>query len=278
MNADKVTYVDPMAGTNSSTCVVKMLLVSALRYGRVPFTTIEEVLAAAALRHDHKIVWSSPDEPVLFSLGRSRDGLDLKKPVTEKVMNKSLDQMALNAGVMAVLHDVRRGKARGTAHTKKTVLGVPNRTVANNVDHTVKALNSGVTENYIGHNQTKTFNMIAGDPLDDRLAPKCAPPGSITKFSGPQLKAYMDKKGLKYSPRSHANTLALEAMRPEELDKFHSEGQGVTPLYAPSAAAPESLDDSGYSSMLVDSETMPPIPATAHQLVIDKEAVAPVQS
>ncbi|SMR46173.1 unnamed protein product [Zymoseptoria tritici ST99CH_1E4] len=143
-----------MAGTNNSTCVVKMSLVSALRYGRVPFTTIEEVLAAAALRHDRKIVWSSPDEPVLLSLGRSRDGLDLKKPVTEKVMNKSLGQMALHAGVMAGLktHDVRRGKARGTAHIKKEVLGVPNRMVANIVGHTVKALNSGVTNNYIGYN------------------------------------------------------------------------------------------------------------------------------
>ncbi|SMR46174.1 unnamed protein product [Zymoseptoria tritici ST99CH_3D1] len=84
----------------------------------------------------------------------------------------------------------------------------------------------------------------------------------------------MDKNGLKYYPRSHANTLALEAMRPEELDKFHSEGQAVTPLYAPSAAVPDFLphslaacepypeqpslagnnpvDDSAYGSMLED--------------------------
>ncbi|SMY23111.1 unnamed protein product [Zymoseptoria tritici ST99CH_1A5] len=178
--ADVVKYVDPMdSAENNSTCLVKLLVVTALRHGRVSSTTIEDLLAQAAQRTDGKVIWKYPKQPVLFAMGGSGKPLRYDAPVDLAVMRSALRAIATNAGVVDAhtiqLYDIRRGMIRAGAHVADSVKGIAGRAAASIAGHSVQALNDGLTAMYAGHVQTAVYNKIAADALPDRLAPRTDP-------------------------------------------------------------------------------------------------------
>jgi hypothetical protein len=65
---DVVKFFEPLE--SNATCLDEILVITALRHGRVSScTSVEELLSTASARTDGKVVWKYPREPVLFGQG-----------------------------------------------------------------------------------------------------------------------------------------------------------------------------------------------------------------
>ncbi|KAF2221497.1 hypothetical protein BDZ85DRAFT_320676 [Elsinoe ampelina] len=197
-NESVVVFIDPMSDPSQNVvCVVKLLLVVALRFGRVKHTSLDAVLAEAAARRDGEVQWSAPKTPVLCQMARGISTLSYDKPAHQSQIRNALQDMSLAAGILVPVNTrfIRNGALRDVAYLSKSIKGVSDRCTALVANHTTKALDKGTNQDYIGHLQAPIWNMRAVDPFENRLAPKFADtPFNAPKFTQSDIDEYMDKQ------------------------------------------------------------------------------------
>lgn len=230
MNESHVVFIDPLEdASQSAVCVVKMLLIIALRFGRVRHATIEEVLAQAAGRYDGVVEWAKPEAPVLCQIARGTSTIAYDKPAHQSQVRNAVQEIALAAGILDEVnsHDIRRGALRDAAYMSQPIHGAAGRAVALIANHTVKSLDNGNTQEYVGPLQQPIWNMRAEQQFEDRLAPRFAP-APFTKssnFSPHETDAYMDEHGMDKTDTSQRMKVgkvlkraATDAWREEQLN------------------------------------------------------------
>ena len=213
LNDNSEVYIDPMAyGPQSAVCVIKLLLIVALRFGRVGHTTIEGVLAEAAERHDGLVQWRTPNAPVLCQMPRGISTTSYGKPAHQSQIKFSVRDMADAAGLLVSVdtRDIRNGALRDVAYMSTPLHGVSNRSTALVANHTNMALEKGTNQGYVGPLQQSVWNLRAADVFVDKRAPLFAPTPSRRKTasnrSTVEIDAYMDEHDMDKS-----NTLARGA-------------------------------------------------------------------
>ena len=126
LNDDDVLFVDPISDeSHNVVCLVKLLLIVAMRFGNVYGRTVQEVLEDTSKQNDRVIRWKYPKRPVLCRMPRGLNThFDDPAPISQ--LNNSLKQIGLAAKVLDHLtsHGVRRGAMRDTAYIKKSIAGV----------------------------------------------------------------------------------------------------------------------------------------------------------
>ncbi|KAK5703447.1 hypothetical protein LTR17_022089 [Elasticomyces elasticus] len=161
-------YLSPLLDEDSlHVCPIHLLLIHALRNGLVVGTNLKEVLANAAHRSDHTIVWTYPSRPVmtLFADLPSRCQLDVAAPTGQLL--QTMKELGLVSGLLgrSYTHALRLGGARDLLHvTKSAVDGKETQAftpdhVRGVLCHSQKAFDSGVTEGYMGELNTD-FHQI----------------------------------------------------------------------------------------------------------------------
>jgi hypothetical protein len=228
--------------SQSVVCVVKMLLVIALRFGRVRHTTIEEVLAQAAGRYDGIVEWADPEAPVLCQIARGTSTVAYDKPAHQSQVLHSVQDMALAAGILdrVTTIDIRKGALRDAAYLKKSVSGVANRAVALVANHASDSLDKGTTQDYVGPLQQPIWNMRAEQQLEGRLAPRFAPAAftKSSRLSSREIDAYMDEHGIDKAD-TNERTRAGNALRRAATDAWRGEQQDARAAPAKEAPAKE---------------------------------------
>ncbi|SMY23104.1 unnamed protein product [Zymoseptoria tritici ST99CH_1A5] len=233
---DVVRFVDPMdSAENNSTCLVKLLVVTALRHGRVSSTTIEDLLAQAAQRTDGKVIWKHPKQPVLFALGRNPSSIPYDKPVDDNFIRSSLSKIAFNARIPARLipRDIQAGAVRDMAYGHERVPGIANRTVAELAGHDLSTLNRGVTDPYIGPLQFLIFNTRAANNFEDRLAPPIAPPSIPKPLTRAAVQDHIKASGNIGKPKQSALNAAANDIRFDCLKAWASDANSPNLLHQP---------------------------------------------
>ncbi|KAK8033274.1 hypothetical protein PG991_002672 [Apiospora marii] len=223
-----VVFIDPMDDVkHNAVCVIKMLLVVALRLGRVKYDTIEQVLAHASERHDGVIQWTDPEAPVLCVMVNGRESVYLDRPAHRSQIHHAVQEMALGVGIIdrVCSHDVRRGALRDVANFETPLRGAADPTTAVVAHHGPHAFRNGVTQDYVGPINEPVWNRRAEDSFDDRLAPTFAakPFKGKTRFTTQEKDAYMDEHGMDKSDPyqrvyagKHLKQASINAWRDEE--------------------------------------------------------------
>ena len=164
-----------------------MLLIVALRAGNVVGTTIQEVLDAARKRSDRRIIWRNCDLPVIRAILLAGTGLHATNAAPTNQMTITLKDSGLEAGVIANLsaHDLRRGAARDTAHSKQfatgVATGVATGLVAATLGHSHTAFHRGTTNVYTGSMTMDVWKPRVADNYVDDFGTSILPKSSMKK-------------------------------------------------------------------------------------------------
>jgi hypothetical protein len=197
-------------------CVIKILLIVALRFGNVQGTTIQEVLKHTATRHDRTVQWKHPKWPVICRMENSSSPLTLDKPGPAEQLTITLSQIALAAGLLDRVssHAIRRGAMRDVAYLKKSVAGVETACAALIAGHSKVAENHGITRDYVGALQVSTYNLRAESNFVDRLAPKIAgSPFDQHRSSTKEVDSYMERHNMEKSDKRKRVTAATHLQK-----------------------------------------------------------------
>ena len=144
-------------------CVVKLLLVQALRLGVTRCNTLQDVLAGAAARADRMIVWDFPNRPVLPAIANGIH-LDLDQPAMASQMNRNLQHLELAARVLDCNSSNRflYHAFRDTARLKQAVTCVSEEVSALPAHHNLATMARSVTRrHYIDSVQEPIYNLRA---------------------------------------------------------------------------------------------------------------------
>jgi hypothetical protein len=217
LNDDDICYVDALQdASQNAVCVIKLLLIVALRFGHVYGTTINEVLEHTAKRADRTVQWIYPKRPVLCKIPRGSAETTFNEPAPANQLSNTLVEMGLAAGVLDRItsHALRYGAIRDTVHIKKTVAGLQEHLAAMVAGHSNSSKHRGVTRMYIGGVQTTVYNLRAEEKFNDKLAPKFAvSPMKMRGNTTAEIDDYLEQHGLdKLDPvkRTFASTRLQE--------------------------------------------------------------------
>ena len=248
-------------GAQSVVCVIKVLLVVALRLGRVKGTSIDNVLATASSRHDGLIEWTGPEAPVLCQMSRGVTSVLLDKPAHQSQIKHAIKEMALAAGILAPLnsHDLRTGSLRDSTYLKQSIDGVADRCTAMISNHSHITLVRGTTQNYVGPLEQPLWNMRAANPVDSRVAPQFAPTPftKTSNFKPQEIDAYMEEHGMDTHDTSK-RTIAGRALKKDAADAWRLEqGSALSPLMIATPSKRQPLRQRSASEKNVDAGRTP---------------------
>ncbi|KAL1868207.1 hypothetical protein Plec18167_008401 [Paecilomyces lecythidis] len=165
---------------------VKLLLIHSLRQGacashkdrNTPLTTLDEVLRQAYSRRDKKVIWRTPQRPVICAIDKiKRRFLTVDTPANVAQVSNTVRDMGLIAGVCQHLtsHAIRYGSARDLAHVPADSLpSTSTEFVARALGHSTRSMNTGVTQMYMGGLGVDTNIARAAHPYQDPLGPVIA--------------------------------------------------------------------------------------------------------
>jgi hypothetical protein len=170
-------FFDPMTEPSLyHLCVVRMILVHALRHGRCHGNTVQEVIQHTMQQPSRVVVWTAPDMPVISAINATthKAFLDIDKPAGAKQLTTTVKMMGLIAGILAPItaRHLRNGAVRDIANLKKKATGAANNVARQAAGHSRRSYNSGTTELYSGPIQQPFWNLRAAEPFHDRLTPK----------------------------------------------------------------------------------------------------------
>jgi integrase len=157
-------------------CPIKLLLIHALRLGRVQGKSIDEVLSKARIRPNKQIVWTDDQAPIFYAITSSGAGLLVDKPASNQQAKHFVAQAGQLCGVLGsiITHDIRRGSARDTAQIKSGINGLATSAVAATLGHTHQSHQRAVTAAYVGAIDddvwAKRVNLKYEDPFGLRVA------------------------------------------------------------------------------------------------------------
>ncbi|KAI1362367.1 hypothetical protein F5Y08DRAFT_355364 [Xylaria arbuscula] len=143
----EVTIAELLEPCLNTLCVVKLLLIHALRTGAVAQTSWAELKNNITNTKGKTLEWLQPDRSVIC---KSSDGngipyyMNLDKPATSFQANNQPPKVANDAG-----HDIHRGPARQIACNSRTKLD-PSDGTRRPLGHSFGALYSGTTARYVG--------------------------------------------------------------------------------------------------------------------------------
>lgn len=154
---------------------MKLLLIQALRNGRVQGKSIDEVLFIAFQRHDKEIKWTDGMSPVICSI---RNGnLNVNVSGTSELVTNAVTNAGKLAGVVGTLigHDVRRGSARDVSRLGSgSSLGTATDGVAAAIGHSRRSLAAGTTRRYVGKSNVDLWERrvreVSEDAFDVQVA------------------------------------------------------------------------------------------------------------
>lgn len=140
-------------------CPIALLLALALRIEAVETRSIDDLILSTRQRQDKTVQWARPDWPVLHKLMWNGSGLVVGTPASSGQVLRIVKSLALLAGIAAHVnaHDLRRGAARDLALVDVVHKGVAKAATGKALGHSKKARDRGVTDAYIGHNETDTW-------------------------------------------------------------------------------------------------------------------------
>ena len=176
-NMDDDAFMHPLDDPRQHhMCPITLLLVHALRHGLVRGSTVQEVLDHAMDAADSKVVWLYPNRPVLAAFtSKSTRELDLDKPAGIDQTLQSIKQMGIVSNVLSrvYIHATRLGTARDVAHLPAVDgAGFTDNVVRQSLGRTNSALNSGITENYVGSHTRELYNDRATTQFQSRWGAK----------------------------------------------------------------------------------------------------------
>lgn len=136
-------------------CVVKLLLVVAIRTGQI--RSLTDALRAAATSPDGTISWLWQDRPVLFHYTQQTNAVYHRAASIDQLVT-SLRVMAADAGLGGsfVTHDIRRGAACDSVQLQSA--GIAVQVVAAALGHHAASSNNGTTLQYIGRVVVHNWN------------------------------------------------------------------------------------------------------------------------
>lgn len=132
-------------------CPIKLLLIMAMRTGQTHGSTIKDILEHTR-RTNNRVHWRFPERPVICAQNPSRL-TEVNRPVKPDRLNALLKKMAERTGISdrVTTHAIRRGAIRDVVHLPPSTLNLTDRAVGAAVaDHSRRALQSGVTDDYVG--------------------------------------------------------------------------------------------------------------------------------
>lgn len=106
--------------SDNNVCVIKMLLIVALRTGSIRGTTLDEMLKDTAKRSDKTIQWAHGTRPVIAQITAGGGPLLLDEPAAPAQVWATFSTAGVKAGIIAPIapHDMRRGAARDITQLK----------------------------------------------------------------------------------------------------------------------------------------------------------------
>ncbi|KAM0440829.1 hypothetical protein ACHAPT_000130 [Fusarium lateritium] len=148
-------------------CPLKLLLCHALRTGAVHETSWAELRQASKERPNKRVIWAHPKRPVICAIAGNSKKLLLDKPSPVGAGLAVLRQAAQLTGLLAKVrtHDIRRGAARQSAHLQNAIAGYAVEQGRIAIGHSIKARDSGATEEYIGHLDDQNWSNRAKQKL-----------------------------------------------------------------------------------------------------------------
>lgn len=212
---NQILFVDPLEEDMNAVCVIKLLLIHALRMGLVH-----------AVRHQDRMVqWKSPDFLVICQLQHVSGPLPLESPGTSIQASRSLQRVAIATGLMGRVsgHALRRGALRDTAHLPEAVNGVDTACASMIAGHSKTSESRGITQAYVGALQTPIYSLQATSTFVDRLAPRFAKtPYSTPRKTATEIDDYILKHNLG-EPTKATRALAGVHLRKEEFEAWEED-------------------------------------------------------
>jgi len=95
-------------------CLIKMLLIIALRTGTVKSRSIEALIASISAHKDKTVQRAHGKRAVIASIGTSGKCLELEEPADNNQITNSIGRAGQLCGIISPLtsHDMRRGGAK----------------------------------------------------------------------------------------------------------------------------------------------------------------------
>lgn len=180
MAGNMTCYLQPLGTSHTChVCPISLLLVHALRHGLVRGSTLQDILTKAAARADRRVVWLFPDRPVLAAFAHSGAHVCLDRPARVDQLRDSIRTIGLAGGVLdrIYVHATRLGAARDMAHLPEAALdghGFNVDAVRQRLGHSHWAMQSGVTEAYIGGPSLDAWKASADNPKRHHREPAFA--------------------------------------------------------------------------------------------------------
>lgn len=256
---------------HNSICLVKLVLIQAMRIGQTYGSTIENILQHTK-NSDSRVRWKYPDRPLICSHSQ-RTGTLVNEPISVAQLNQNLQDMATQAGLASrvTTHAIRRGALRDLTHLPEP-LTIANRLgAAMLAGHSKHAFNSGVTDMYIGGIQTDTFKLrVNNRDWEDEMRPTFGPPNELQRLRPHETTVYMEAKSMQTeSPNERAEATrwlrkersakrALDAQNDvaEEDDLDFVQGEGTDDGSSDSDS--ESLDNGDGEAVPTDEVRLRP--------------------
>ena len=261
---DEIVFVDPLdSQSHHPVCLIKLLMIVALRLGHVHGRTVLDVLKHTAKRHDKTIQWTRPSWPVLCTLQSGTFvQLPVQAPASNLQLNLSTKQIALAAGVLGRVHAhaTRYGAIRDAAYLKKTVIGVTSAAVTAIAKHSNLSAHRGQTRAYIGSLQDSHYNLRAESSYVDRLAPKIA----VTAVDLPlyrssrEITSFMNERHMDTSDNNQRRA-AAKILRKQDIEFWETQQRGGKSMCSndvhdtTSAASPSKLPLPTFGKIVVFS-------------------------
>jgi hypothetical protein len=194
-DGNKTVFVDALDDVqNNGICLVKLLIIIALRFGHVRSKSLEELLYETSQTPDGVIRWTRPDWPVVCAM-ELQSTLPVAKPLSSALVNYHLRAMCFDSGILGRItsHAIRRGASRELAHLPTgSIKGVADAGVAASIFHTNKSMNANVTAAYVGDLQNTHYNARSKSDFVDRLAPQVSTQPGEKKRSNRRSSAAID--------------------------------------------------------------------------------------
>jgi len=238
-NKETLRYLRPLEDFDSlHVCPTALLVIHALRHGLVHGSTLQEVLNHAAASPSRRVIWTSPDLPVLTQIARKPSRCDLTRPAPSQQLYETIKQMGLISSILTrtYMHAVRLGAARDIAHLPNPtrVSGACTDEVRQYLGHRANTGAAGITEQYVGGSSREYYNDREKNQFEqNRREPKFSEESAYQKVKAPvtmgEIQIWKDNNAARVQGSSYSTTRIQHIIRRERLEQFMQTAAPETP-------------------------------------------------
>jgi len=151
-------------------CLIKMLLVIAIRTGTVKSRSVEALIASISAHKDKTVQSAHGKRAVIASIGTSGRCLELEEPADNNQITNSIARAGQLFGIISPLmsHDLRRGGPKDLMQVdmESGNKGVANYAIASHLVHSRLTFSKGVTDRYTGNTGNEVWSKRTAIPDD----------------------------------------------------------------------------------------------------------------